>query len=301
MEDPSEVPLRKTIHWQNTLVHDHKKLIERKNHLIKLIPSYLPLLSNDKNKLQAYADQLGVTFEELASFRNNLKIQQEIYASNNADQIKTKLNSFVKTLHKILLSNSKNKIPSEQKVKAVIAKQIRETKFSLANILKLIRKSPYYSTLPDYVETYLANYDRLLKNDNTARAERAHQFEVQLENYLKKNNIGFQTEKQLLDVGATITPDILLDEPIEIIIKKESPDSKEKILESRHIVKWLDAKNFMLADIPFMITSLKKQGKKYVDAYGPGAFVFRYGFDSSLVAKFNLENILILDGNSIIG
>jgi hypothetical protein len=280
---------RKTIFWTNHKILDHKKLVTIKNHLLKIVPTFLPLMSNDKAKLQSYADELGVSFEELASYRNNLKIQQEIQASHNADQIKSKINDFVKALSKSI--GSKNL--TEQKVKTIIAHKIRTTKLSLSSVLKLIRKSPYYLTLPEYVGKYLENYDRLLKNDNSARAERAGQFEIQLENFLTKVDIPFQTEQQLIESGSANTPDILLDEPIKIVIT--GTDGKQSI----HTVKWLDAKNFMLADIPFMLASLKKQGKKYVDAYGPGAFVFRHGFDSSLVTKFNLDNILILDGSEI--
>lgn len=83
--------------------------------------------------------------------------------------------------------------------------------------------------------------------------------------------------------GPELTPDLLLAGPARIHGRE---------------VNWIDAKNYMLADQPLVLGSLKKQAAKYVRAFGPGAFVFSGGAvrGSRLAAT---PGLLILDGSHL--
>ena len=74
---------------------------------------------------------------------------------------------------------------------------------------------------------------------------------------------------------------------VPIVIKEESDTETQ--------IKWLDVKNYFLADIPFLLDKLRDQAKKYNDAFGNGAFVFHLGLDP----KIKIDNTLILDGSFV--
>ncbi len=104
-----------------------------------------------------------------------------------------------------------------------------------------------------------------------------------LEDYLKINGLIFKTEVEIKNAGEiTATPDILFDEPI--ILELDG---------TNHEIRWMDAKNYILIDVPFIIKSLHKQAAKYNTIYGLGAFVFHYGFDASI----KIPGAVLLDGS----
>jgi hypothetical protein len=59
------------------------------------------------------------------------------------------------------------------------------------------------------------------------------------------------------------TPDLLFRHPVQVNGRK---------------IMWVDAKNFYACDLPFVRRSLEEQAAKYNKHFGPGAFMFRYGF-----------------------
>ena len=63
---------------------------------------------------------------------------------------------------------------------------------------------------------------------------------------------------------APLTPDFLFKEPI---------------LLNGQLIYWLDAKNYYWYGSPLTARSVARQAEKYTHAFGPGAFVFRYGAD----------------------
>ena len=79
-------------------------------------------------------------------------------------------------------------------------------------------------------------------------------------------------------------PDILFKEPI--ILKVDGVS---------YTIRWFDAKNYILINIPFILASLKRQAEKYYKVFGMGAFVFHYGFDSSI----KIPGVIMLDGSHI--
>ena len=78
----------------------------------------------------------------------------------------------------------------------------------------------------------------------------------------------------------TLTPDILFSEPVML---------------GGQLVRWLDAKNYCYYGSPLTIRSLVAQAAKYELAFGPGAFVFRYGVDPAAPAL----KAALLDGNGL--
>lgn len=124
----------------------------------------------------------------------------------------------------------------------------------------------------------LINHSESLKN--------AIEFEKQIELFLKKNNIKYETQndlikKQLMEnKNITITPDFLIKSPL-IINGIE--------------INWIDAKNYYGSNIRMVIKNIYKQTKKYIKAYGNGCIVFKLGFND----KLKFDNILIIDYNSI--
>ena len=116
--------------------------------------------------------------------------------------------------------------------------------------------------------------------------EHADGFENKLK-YLIDNklNIKYKTEEELAEEQtkkfgrAIATPDFLIHS--ELIINGVN-------------INWIDAKNYYGADANFVINNIKKQGKKYIKLFGPGAIVFNLGYSSKLSQSINDKNILLL-------
>lgn len=77
-----------------------------------------------------------------------------------------------------------------------------------------------------------------------------------------KDQADLTAEQELTYGRAIITPDILFTAPVRI----NGAD-----------VYWIDFKNYVGADIPFLRKSNTKQAARYVDKFGPGAFAYSGG------------------------
>ena len=60
-------------------------------------------------------------------------------------------------------------------------------------------------------------------------------------------------------------------------------------------INWIDAKNFYGSNINFIKKKIKKQIAKYINSYGSGLIIFKYGFNSNL----NFDQTLIMSIESI--
>ena len=106
-------------------------------------------------------------------------------------------------------------------------------------------------------------------------------FEYEIEEILKLNNIKYKTQKELteeqsLEGRVYSTPDFLI-------------LSELYINDSR--VHWIDAKNYYGAYNNFVVKKIKKQTEKYVNLYGSGCIIFKYGVSS----KINLKDIICVN------
>lgn len=103
--------------------------------------------------------------------------------------------------------------------------------------------------------------------------DRAEQFEIDLGKVLTNMNVPFKTQDELsveqikVHGRAINTPDFLM---------------RSDLVINGHPIKWIDAKNFYGANTFMIKISIKKQTKKYLNKWGPGAIVFRHGFSEKL-------------------
>lgn len=115
----------------------------------------------------------------------------------------------------------------------------------------------------------------------TEQIEYSEKFELQVEDFLKKNKIKYKTqnelsEEQINKYGRAInTPDFLILSDLFINNKK---------------INWIDAKNFYGANTYLIKKKIKKQVKKYIDKYGYGAIFFSLNFSDQL----KLNDILLI-------
>lgn len=117
-------------------------------------------------------------------------------------------------------------------------------------------------------------------------------FENEVEDYLRSKGIGFKTQAELVafqtaESGApTCTPDFLLDTPIKIDVVQNGRKTVREI-------KWIDAKNYSLPNLSFIVNSVRKQAEKYNSKIGYGAFLFRDGFAEGIY----VPGVVFLDWN----
>lgn len=129
--------------------------------------------------------------------------------------------------------------------------------------------------------------------------------------YLRGLGLEFQTQEELVEEQkakhgrAVITPDVLLVKPITLRVTQ--PDRKVE----EHTIRWIDAKNYLLVPAinashlhkltkdhhpsTFIEKSIREQAGRYVQEYGPGAFVFHYGFMDGI----KIPGVIFLDGSQI--
>jgi hypothetical protein len=101
----------------------------------------------------------------------------------------------------------------------------------------------------------------------------ATNFELDIENnILKKNNIQYMTQNELSKEQIK-----LYGKPIN------TPDFVTFNLNINNVqINWIDAKNYYGANINFVYDKTLKQIEKYINTYGMGCIIYKYGFSSKL-------------------
>ena len=260
------------LNWHNSKIYDPATISARMKFVEKHMNGLLPLYGKEKEILIDYAKTHNLPVYEMICLRNTIKIQKEIDASRffkmNMDKIKQK---FVNEVNNIIGNNSKLK------------SFLKSVRMPLSHIFKILESSPEFKKLSRDNLDFLNKIKKMIVLNEQEIRQRSIQFEHSLEEYLEKQNLKFRTEEDIRnDKDYTLTPDILFDEPIILVV-----DNKE------YPIRWMDAKNYMLVNVSFIMKSLHKQANKYNNVFGPGAFVFHYGIDSSIA----IPNAVILDGS----
>lgn len=247
--------------WNNEKIYS-KELLKKISVLIKKNTNInFPLDKKGKNLLRKYSIDFDMPVFSLYSLRSLLRIKRMFFNFNFSNQIINELNnltSLIEFKQKLYVLN----IPIE-----IIIKKIKP--------------------IDEEIKEYINNENEKFDLSNKLIIKKANEFESFLEKYLSFNQIKFKTEKEIKEKGNKekeidiLTPDILFDEPIILEINNE-----------KHLIYWMDAKNYIFYDIPF-IGKIKKQVKKYYDKFGLGALVFHYGF----VEEYQIEGAIILDGS----
>ncbi|EJN40969.1 hypothetical protein lvs_L466 [Acanthamoeba polyphaga lentillevirus] len=265
----------KKLVWNNYMVYNPNTIAQRMNFVKQYINYFFPMNESEKIILDNYAKKINISPHQLYSFGNMLRIQNDL---NNSVSYKKKKESIKSAFSKEISNNHKNHDES-------IKNFIESTKIPANIVLKIIKNTPIYKE-EDFDESdYIKNLKKSYYDHNKDVLNRSKKFEVCLENYLRNLGVDFKTETDIIRKKLhKFTPDILLNKPIIIELNgKEYP------------ISWIDAKNYTLIRMPFVLESLRKQSNKYNKAFGNGAFVFHYGLDSSI----NIPNTLILDGSKI--
>lgn len=260
------------IQWKNKKVYSKNDIQYKLNIINKHMNGLLPLYGKEKEYLEELSEKLNVSRYEIFSLRNLLKIQKEISNSRflNKESIQDNFIQFVqnKSITKLDIRNF-----------------LKSFRVSIGSILKIIFSMVDYNDLSISNQQYLHKIKEGITKENNNIKIRSSKFEKDLENFLKNSSMDFLTEEQIKESNVySSTPDILFEESISIRI-----DGKE------YVIYWMDAKDYILVDFPFIIKSLKKQAKRYYEEYGLGAFVFHYGFDESII----IPNAIILDAQKI--
>jgi len=147
---------------------------------------------------------------------------------------------------------------------------------------------------------------RLGSNEDVRGA--ADVFERAVEGYLKGCGVLFRTEEEqkrrfegMKQPGELMppTPDFMLTGPVNLISHTIVDGDRDS---AKHGVRinWIEAKMFYGAStIPSgtsnAVGGILPTAKKYIKNYGPGAFVFSYGFGSELKAELGALGIPVLD------
>ena len=133
---------------------------------------------------------------------------------------------------------------------------------------------------------YAIENDIFNKVVQTEQIENSENFEKEIGNFLKKHDVKFKTQDELVKeqiekYGRPInTPDFLILSDFYINNNK---------------INWIDAKNFYGANTFLVKKKIKKQVRKYIDAYGFGSIFFSLHFSE----KLNFDNVLLVNYNII--
>ena len=268
--------LDQKIIWPNNQSIDPDILADRIKFVEKNMWGLLPVYNPEYSALKTYVKVHDIKMGQLLSIRNQLKIKKEIKRNKLVD---TYAENIIRAFDKLI---SKPDLDLDR-INAFYAR----TNLPIHSVIKLISQQSKFKELDHHL---IKKFYQVLKDINKIETKskiQSEKFESHVEKFITNLEIRYQTEADIrYEKIYKVTPDILFDEPVTIIIN-----------ESEHKIRWLDAKNyiFMGPNVPFILESIKKQAKKYNDIFGPGAFIFRYGFISGV----QIEGAYLLDGSSL--
>lgn len=283
-----------TIHWPQQPSVFSIPLVKQ---IVKFVRSNMdglfPIYKEEFIRLKKFAENNKLDIGMVGSIRNQSKIQTEIDRSRVLDtnKISEKFETFVETIKKLRTETN----VTEETRDTYAKKFFKDTNFPVHAVLKIVVTLDKYSELTkdELKSLFQIKYD-IIEYEKISRSN-ASRYEVELDKWFTAHvSTKFRTEQDLRDqlkesensdTAVIATPDILFDEPVKIIV-----DSIE------HIIRWVDAKNSALINIPFVMRSVNKQAAKYHSLYGLGAFVFRFGYQKGL----EVNGAILLDGSGLV-
>lgn len=270
------------IHWFNKNVYNDNiyDLIKK---IENLMVDYKPINNKELKSLKLLAKQQKKPLDQLITFRNLIATQKSI----NSAKVIGKVEKEIVNFYKNQTNSSNNKSISKFFTKFKDYPPIAIVNLLKNNNINVSKEVINYADLND--SENINNRNKILKD--------ADDFENNLVAWIKKHypNIQFKTQKELVKEQtekfgrAVITPDILFNEPITIVLN--NPNGYKQV----SLIKWIDAKNYTLVNVPFILQSVNKQAEKYYNEFGPGALAFHYG----LINNINVKNTLLLDASFI--
>ncbi|AGF85154.1 hypothetical protein QJ854_gp628 [Moumouvirus goulette] len=265
----------KKLVWNNEKNYTPQLIKQRIFFIKKNMKSTMPLCGREQKLLIKYADKNNIPHDELISLRNSLKIQSDI---NNSQNYRIKLSDIKKKFTDLVEKNYYN-----DSFELKIENFFKSLDISLDIVLKVINKTYHYKKYHLDKIPFIKNLNETLIIKNQEQRIKSRRFEISLEKYLTKNDVSFLTEQDIIKNKINrLTPDILFESPVIIVLNG-----------SEYAIHWMDAKNYTLTKIPYILKNVKKQTSKYYDAFGLGALVFHYGYDKTI----NIPGAIILDGS----
>ena len=237
------------------------------------------ILNLDKTPCICYNEISSI---ELSNIKNKVQLSN-VNVNDINDIIRSIRSNYMKNKiikrHRLLDVNSK-KIYKDYEINNDVLFLCKKYDLSPLNILRHIFNKKYNQKLKKIDQRILKEEDKIQleiakKNDiyslldNITIAQNATLYEIDIENYLKDNNIEYKTQEdltkeQIKKYGHAInTPDFLITSELYI------NDFK---------INWIDAKNYYGSNNKFVRDSIKKQIKKYISEYGNGSIIFKLGF-----------------------
>ena len=241
---------------------------------------------NDKqiDKLNRYIikKKLSLQIEDILSIRSahmTIKIMKNSY----------RLKKLINEIYKLYENNiSLKKITKKYDLPPIpLIKNILYKKKYSKDIVKGFFYGKKLNKLSDFdLEqlNYAIENDIFNKVVQTEQIENSENFEKAIGNLLKKHNVKFKTQDELVKeqtekYGRPVnTPDFLILSDFYINDQK---------------INWIDAKNFYGANTFLVKKKIKKQVRKYINAYGFGSIFFSLHFSE----KLNFDNVLLVNYN----
>ena len=248
--------------------------------------NYKKLNTRQIDKLKRYIikKKLRLQIEDILSIRSaymTMKIMK------NSNRLKNSINKIYKLYGKnrsLKELSKKYDLPPIPLIKNILYKK----KYS-KDMVKSFFYGENLNKLNDFDSKQLIfaiENDIFNKVVQTSQIENSENFEIEVGNFLKKHNIKFKTQDELVKeqiqkYGRPInTPDFLILSDFYINNKK---------------INWIDAKNFYGANTYLVKKKIKKQVKKYINKYGYGSIFFSLNFSE----KLNFNNVMLVSYNSI--
>lgn len=263
------------IQWTNVRMHRSSKIASIKNWFIRNNCGQVPPSTRERKRWAQFLEQ-GFRPSEIESIRENALCQLAIRATSVTGDEWRSLQARLMVMDHEIDRNDLSREMKDQLIEFLKAHQVS---------LKKFHKHLSGPDTPEIAHRIVAKLHQDNRTHNRAIAARSAWYERQIENVLSSQGIEFKTEHdiRLMDPKARCTPDLWFPDPITIYL-----DGKA------HKINWMDAKSMVgTHQFSMQLNALKKQSKKYDIAFGPGAFVFHFGFDGGL--PDHLPGVLILD------
>ena len=249
--------------------------------------NYKKLNTRQIDKLKRYIikKKLRLQIEDILSIRSSYMTMKIM---KNSNRLKNSINKIYKLYGKNISLKELSKkydLPPIPLIKNILYKK----KYS-KDIVKSFFHGKNLNKLNNFDSKQLIfaiENDIFNKVVQTSQIENSENFEIEVGNFLKKHNIKFKTQDDLVKeqnekYGRPVnTPDFLILSDFYINNKK---------------INWIDAKNFYGANTYLVKKKIKKQVKKYIDAYGFGSIFFSLNFSE----KLKFDNVILISLNSII-
>lgn len=265
------------IEFDNKLVFSRDKLVNLMQEIEAGITRFEPITTPEEKQLRKLAKKWKLPYMCLVGLRDMIATQRSMdYNKQSYKSIQ-----LVKRTFEGLPDHSNTSI-----------KRLFEIELPPLEIVRILRRVD--KQVPDSFLAYADSHDSETKDHYTDVLKRSVAFEENLNEWFRSKGFKFRTEKDLIAEQmnkfgrAVSTPDLLFDEPVLFRVRSQGRTTEQ-------LVRWVDAKNYTLVDIPFIRTKVTTQAEKYCRDFGPGAFVFHYGFINSL----NIPNTLLLDASFI--